>query len=397
MSDEWAEAPLGEVAHVNPESVPKWPSDREIRYVDIASVSESSGIRLDQVHSMPFGEAPGRARRLIRRADVLVSTVRPNLRAFASVPAALDGAVASTGFSVLRPRDDRTLPDFIWAIVRSDAFVEDMVAKCTGSNYPAIRPGDVTSFRLPLPPLSVQRRIVDLVGAIDTHIANLDDEASAWRRLYDNTLGLSLTGDLVQIGDLMRLDLDMRKVRDSDEYRILGVLNRGGGLIDKGLVLGSGTGYASLNRVKAGQLVMRKLTAWEGPISVIPVAFDGYYASAEFPTFSIDETKLLPEFMGHVCRAPFLWQQMKERVTGTVQRRKRLNPEQLLQVVIPLPRLEQQDALAAGLTSLQRTARYAERETTALRVLQRQVLESLLSREVEIPEAYDLLLNAGVT
>lgn len=396
MSEEWREMTLGEVTLINPEQTPKWSADRAIRYVDIASVSEVRGIDLNRVQTIPFGEAPGRARRLIRAQDTLVSTVRPNLRAFAMVPPSLDGEVASTGFAVLRPQGRWVDPGFVWAVVRSAAFVEDMVSKCTGSNYPAIRAEDVASFRLWVPPLSVQRRIVDVVGAVDAHIAKLSEEASALWRMYGDALGHSLAGDLVQLGDLMKLDLDVRRVRDSDEFRILGVLNRGGGLIDKGVVRGSDTGYASLNRISAGQLVMRKLTAWEGPISVVPDEFDGYYASAEFPSFSIDETRLLPEFMGHVCRAPALWQQMKERVTGTVQRRKRLKPEQLLEVAMRVPALAEQRAFAGALTSLQRAAQHLEKEAGALAVLRRQVLESLLSREVEVPESYDVLLGAGV-
>ena len=49
-------------------------------------------------------EAPSRARQRVRKDDVLVSTVRPNLNAVAKVPKSLDAATASTGFCVLRPR-----------------------------------------------------------------------------------------------------------------------------------------------------------------------------------------------------------------------------------------------------------------------------------------------------
>src|SRR5690606_21828835 len=53
---------------------------------------------------MPFGEAPSRARRVVKRGDVIVSTVRTYLRAVAQVDREHDGAVVSTGFAVLRPR-----------------------------------------------------------------------------------------------------------------------------------------------------------------------------------------------------------------------------------------------------------------------------------------------------
>lgn len=184
MSEQWVKTTLGEIAEINPEATPKWPADYEIRYVDIASVSATSGINLAEVGAHSFGKAPGRARRRIRAGDVLVSTVRPNLRSFAVVPKDLDGEVASTGFAVLRAKPS-ALPGFIWSLVQSEAFVEDMVGRCTGSNYPAVRADDVAAFPVSLPPLPVQRRIVDLLAHLDNHLLNLRAEERALRSLLD--------------------------------------------------------------------------------------------------------------------------------------------------------------------------------------------------------------------
>lgn len=175
MSDEWVETRLGDVVSVNPEKTPKWPVDHEIQYVDIASVSFGSGINFNEVKRVPFGDAPGRARRILRTGDVIVSTVRPNLRAFAQIPSELDGQVASTGFAVLRA-SEAIEPGFIWAITSTDEFVDFLVGRCTGSNYPAVRADDVCDFKFRLPPLPVQRRIVDLLAHLDNHLANLQTE-----------------------------------------------------------------------------------------------------------------------------------------------------------------------------------------------------------------------------
>ncbi len=111
---------------------------------------------------------------------------------------------------------------------------------------------------------------------------------------------------------------------------------REGGVIDKGELDGGNTEYAAMNVLRADQVVMRKLTAWEGPIAVVPAEFDGFVVSNEFPTFTLGP-ELMPDWMRHVCGSPRLWAEMKNRVSGTVQRRKRLNPEQLLQIELPIP------------------------------------------------------------
>src|SRR5690606_22098522 len=117
-----------------------------------------------------------------------------------------------------------------------------------------------------------------------------------------------------------------------------GVLNSGKGLVDKDEFDGADTEYTAMNVLRENQVVMRKLTAWEGPITVVPAEFDGFVARNEFPTFTL-ASDVAPGWMKHVCRTPRLWAEMQNRVVGTVQRRKRLNPDQLLSVALPVPSL----------------------------------------------------------
>lgn len=134
----------------------------EITYVDIAAIDP----RLKAItgaRRVWGSEAPSRARKLIRAGDVLVSTVRPNLNAVASVPAVLDGQVASTGFCVLRATE-RVLPRYLFYFVRSTAFVAELTGLVSGALYPAVSDSQILAQQLPLPPLSEQERRVDLIS-----------------------------------------------------------------------------------------------------------------------------------------------------------------------------------------------------------------------------------------
>ncbi|MGP1681297.1 MAG: restriction endonuclease subunit S [Giesbergeria sp.] len=137
-------------------------SDKEFIYVDVAAVDNEAKAITGQ-RSLLGSEAPSRARKLIRQGDVLVSTVRPNLNAVALVPASLDGAVASTGFCVLRA-NSRALPEYLLYFVRSRGFVESLCTLVAGAMYPAVSDSQVLDQQLPLPPLPEQRRIVDLLS-----------------------------------------------------------------------------------------------------------------------------------------------------------------------------------------------------------------------------------------
>jgi type I restriction enzyme S subunit len=105
------------------------------RYIEISNVDSSTG---HVSHSeVPVANAPSRARKLVRGFDVLASTVRPNRGAVGLVPDSLDGAVATTGFAVVRPAS-KTDAFFLLAVLRHPASTAQLMRCNTGSAYPAI-------------------------------------------------------------------------------------------------------------------------------------------------------------------------------------------------------------------------------------------------------------------
>jgi type I restriction enzyme S subunit len=170
------------------------------------------------------------------------------------------------------------------------------------------------------------------------------------------------------LGEVMSLDIQRTTMTPGTTYRLAGVLNAGQGVIAKGEFDGGDTEYAAMNVLRADQVIMRKLTAWEGPIAVVPIEFDGFVVSTEFPTFTLGED-VIPAWMRAVCGSPRLWAEMKSRVTGTVQRRKRLNPDQLLQIEFPIPSTDVQQRIVDVLGAVDEQIAALDDEATAQRRL----------------------------
>lgn len=142
----------------NPTTAP----DDPFTYVDVAAIDNEEKVIVG-ARVLLGAEAPSRARKLIRKNDILVSTVRPNLNAVALVPPELDGQVASTGFCVLRAKEC-ILPEFLYFYARSKAFIDGLCKLVAGAMYPAVTDSQVLNQRIPLPSLPEQRRIVDLLA-----------------------------------------------------------------------------------------------------------------------------------------------------------------------------------------------------------------------------------------
>lgn len=136
--------------------------DEVFSYIDLSAVDQDTKL-IAGAREISCSEAPSRARQLVAKGDVLVSTVRPNLNGVARVPEELDGATASTGFCVLRPRPALLDCDYIFHWVKSPKFVADMVNKATGASYLAVSDRIIFGSRLPLPPLNEQRRIAEVL------------------------------------------------------------------------------------------------------------------------------------------------------------------------------------------------------------------------------------------
>ena len=110
---------------------------------------------------------------------------------------------------------------------------------------------------------------------------------------------------------------------------------------------------------------MRKLTAWEGPITTVDDEYDGFFVSPEFPTFTLDRRALDPSFMRLVCQTPSLWEAMKNTSTGTVQRRKRVSPSALLSIELDLPPVQEQRRIVNLIATVDNAINYSCSVSTA--------------------------------
>ena len=79
----------------------------EFFYIDLSAVDkEEKHVIREAAKWLTWAEAPSRARQIVQANDILVSTVRPNLNGVAQLGVDHDGAIASTGFCVLRANPD---------------------------------------------------------------------------------------------------------------------------------------------------------------------------------------------------------------------------------------------------------------------------------------------------
>ena len=189
--------PLKYLVSCNDEVLPeKTDPDYEFDYIEIGSVEYGKGIT--STERMTYGKAPSRARRIVKKGDVIISTVRTYLKAVAYINDSHDEQIASTGFAVLRPINiyDR----FLYYSVLADDFIQKVEANSVGISYPAITTTKLMTFKIPTLPLYEQQAIAnyldDRCSKIDTIIAEAKASIEEYKELKQAVIYEAVTKGL---------------------------------------------------------------------------------------------------------------------------------------------------------------------------------------------------------
>ncbi len=156
---DWEVKSVADVYTVNDEVLgSNTPADFCFKYLELELV-DTQNIDYEKAVVYKFSEAPGRARRPLKKGDYLFCTVRPNLLGFAKFnpPETDDLWVGSTGLAVARPKAG-TSGDFFFYQLLSEIGRRQFHALVTGSNYPAINESQLKRLGLLSPQLEEQKK-----------------------------------------------------------------------------------------------------------------------------------------------------------------------------------------------------------------------------------------------
>ena len=189
---EWDVKRLEDLAEIDPENLGAGTAPNySFKYISLEDVD--LGL-LRGFSEQVFETAPSRARRSLRAGDVLVSTVRPNLKSHLLFERTDGGWVCSTGFAVVRAKSNQSHPGYLFAHLFADGVARQIKTLLTGSNYPAINSADVRRLELPAPGYAEQTAIAIVLSDMDAEIAALEVRRDKTGALKQGMMQELLTG-----------------------------------------------------------------------------------------------------------------------------------------------------------------------------------------------------------
>lgn len=180
---------LGEVTL--PTSNIRWrDAERAYRYIDLTSVNIETKAIVETTEIQAIN-APSRAQKLVEKDDLIFATTRPTQQRYCLIGEEYSGEVASTGYCVLRAKQEVVLPKWILHWIASRDFKTYVEENQSGSAYPAISDAKVKDFKIPIPcpdnpkkSLEIQAEIVRILDAFTELTTELTAELTTRKKQY---------------------------------------------------------------------------------------------------------------------------------------------------------------------------------------------------------------------
>lgn len=379
MTKQWPVVRLGEVIQQRRESIT---IDDLVTYKRARVQLHAQGVVLrDEV---PGAMVKTKSQQVCRVGEFLVAEIDAKAGGYGIVPDLLDGAIVSSHYFLFAADESRLDRRFLAYFARTTSFSEQVKAQGS-TNYAAIRPANVLSYKMPLPPLMEQHRIVDHLSRVAAQIDRarelrniaIEEACSLCSSRIVNLFkkGASTGWAKGQLGDFIteaRYGTSERATGDTSGTPILRMGNIQNGRLDiadlRYLQLSDGNkskmilndGDILVNRTNSAELV--------GKCAVFDLP--GEYSFASYLIrLRIDKTRALPKLVAAYINSPIgrtFMTNAKKQMTGQAN----VNATTLKSMEIALPSLAAQERIASELSELQM-------HVESLRQEQRRVAEDL--------------------
>jgi type I restriction enzyme M protein len=182
-------------------------------------------------------------------------------------------------------------------------------------------------------------------------VTQFDAQKSNWSMSYLTNIDIERNDkyNYQKLSYLLIKNAKAIKINDSEEYKRVRVkFNNEVVLRDK--VMGIEILTKRQFRIAKGQLIVAKIGANNGALGIVPDELDNAIVTSDFLTYTIDKSKILPEYLVLLLSDERFTKYFLESSTGSVMRR--LNEDLVLNIEIPVPPLSEQIELSKKIIDL---------------------------------------------
>lgn len=338
FDDEWVVKKLNDVSNINPKTgdLPE-----NFIYIDLDSVNKGILTKYNQINKV---DAPSRAQRCLDVNDILFQTVRPYQRNNLFFELTDNKYVASTGYAQIKSKINSR---FLYYYLHYHKFVNNVLSRCTGSNYPAINSTDLKKIKIKIPSSPNEQLLIgDLFHKIDQKIKLLKNKHDYYldfkKYLMQQIFAQKLRFDdncqykTKQVKDFL-IESKIESIDDINK-RLTVKLNLKGITVRESKTIEIEGATKQFIR-KTGQFIYGKQNLHKGAFGIIPKELDGYLTSSDIPSFDF-QGGIEPKWFYYYFARKSFYEKLENLSTGTGS--KRISPKEFLNIKIIVPEFKEQ-------------------------------------------------------
>ncbi|MBU3209864.1 restriction endonuclease subunit S [Clostridium algidicarnis] len=139
------------------------------KYVATGDIQDNKIINYDEV---TYDSKPSRANREVEIGDILVAKMKETVKVLKITEENYDKYIFSTGFCTLKSKNERLDSDYFYKILISEYFQEQKDKYSKGATQKAINNSGLNKIKIPVPPMDVQKQIVEVLDKAQNLINN---------------------------------------------------------------------------------------------------------------------------------------------------------------------------------------------------------------------------------
>lgn len=159
---------IKELCEINSSNYTKKDNFAFINYLDTSNITEG---KIDKIQKLVVGKdkIPSRAKRKVKKNDIIISTVRPNLKHFGIIKEPVENMIVSTGFAVLSPNSKLVNPEYLYWYLAQQHITDYLagIAETSTTAYPSITADVIGDIEIELPVRNVQDKIANILSVLD--------------------------------------------------------------------------------------------------------------------------------------------------------------------------------------------------------------------------------------
>lgn len=156
---------------------------------------------------------------------------------------------------------------------------------------------------------------------------------------------------MAPLGELLSRNEKTVSLLPDHRYQEVTIRLWGKGVVLRGVVNGANIASDRRFEVSTGQFIISRIDARNGAMGIVPPELDHAIVTNDFPSFNVNRDRMIPEFLGWLCRTAGFVEMCRTASEGTTNR-VRLKENRFMQLTIPLPPLGEQQRIVSRVDRL---------------------------------------------